>query len=218
MTSAKASALLGILFAILLVGGLFSLGTPPSGDEATDEQVRAWFEDSGNQKQQLVAGYALTAAGLALLSFAVLALAPAVEAAGRTSALPRLITHAATVAGAGIAMGAFALAGVSVESYFSGDPVDPGVARFLPSVGYGSILVLGGLASALMIVCVSVSALRANSVLPAWFGWFGFVCAIALLFAVIFLPMFALPLWAIVASILLFMRTERPAGALHTSP
>jgi hypothetical protein len=39
--------------------------------------------------------------------------------------------------------------------------------------------------------------------LPRWLAWFGFVCGGVLLFAAIFLPVIALPIWLIAASVVL---------------
>jgi hypothetical protein len=54
-----------------------------------------------------------------------------------------------------------------------------------------------------MIDATSVAALR-TGILPRWFAWLGFVCAVVLLFAVVFLPMIALPIWLLCASLVFF--------------
>jgi predicted lipid-binding transport protein (Tim44 family) len=77
----------------------------------------------------------------------------------------------------------------------------------LQSLGYGSLLVWGGLAASAMVATVSVAALR-EAVFPAWFGWLGALAAIVLLGAVIFFPMAALPIWVLIASVLLFRRSD----------
>jgi hypothetical protein len=103
------------------------------------------------------------------------------------------------------------IAAVGASALFDDDPVDPGVARFLDGIGYGSLLIWGGLSAALLIVVVSTAVLR-ERVLPMWFGWLGIVAAIVLLFAVVFIPMVALPVWAIVGGVLLFMRAPEEAS------
>lgn len=76
----------------------------------------------------------------------------------------------------------------------------------MDSIGYGSLLLWAALAAALLIAVVSTAVLR-EAILPAWFGWLGLVAAVALLLAVIFIPMIALPIWALIGGILLLMRT-----------
>jgi hypothetical protein len=43
-----------------------------------------------------------------------------------------------------------------------------------------------------------------TGVLPRWFGWLGFVCAVVLLFGAVFIPMVALPIWLLAGSFILF--------------
>lgn len=54
-----------------------------------------------------------------------------------------------------------------------------------------------------MIVPTSIAALR-SGVLPRWFGWLGLDCALVLLLAVVYLPMIALPIWLLAASLVCF--------------
>jgi hypothetical protein len=69
-----------------------------------------------------------------------------------------------------------------------------------------------------MIAAVSFDWLR-NKAMAAWLCWFGFVCALALLAAVIFIPMVALPLWAIVVGVVLLTRSaETPTAAATALP
>ena len=43
-----------------------------------------------------------------------------------------------------------------------------------------------------------------TGILPKWLGWLGFVAAVVLLFGVVFIPMIALPIWLLAASVVLF--------------
>jgi len=55
-----------------------------------------------------------------------------------------------------------------------------------------------------------------TGVLPRWLAWLGFVCGVVLLFGVVFLPVIALPIWLIAASIVLYRQPEaasQPVGA-----
>jgi hypothetical protein len=43
-----------------------------------------------------------------------------------------------------------------------------------------------------------------TEILPKWLAYLGFVAAVVLLFAVVFIPMVALPIWVLVTSVVLF--------------
>jgi hypothetical protein len=58
-----------------------------------------------------------------------------------------------------------------------------------------------------------------TGILPRWFAWLGFVCAVVLLFGVVFIPMVALPIWLLAGSFILFRLPSieaEPAVALPT--
>ena len=77
------------------------------------------------------------------------------------------------------------------------------------------ILLFGMFGAIALIDAASIVILR-TGVLPRWLAWLGFVCAVVLLFGVVFLPMIALPIWLIATSIVLFRLPAveaTPAGA-----
>jgi len=77
------------------------------------------------------------------------------------------------------------------------------VARYLGAAAFGAILLCGAFAAIALIDAASVVIMR-TGILPKWLAYLGFVAAIALLFAVVFLPMVALPIWVLATSIVLF--------------
>ena len=204
MNTNRIGAICGVLFATALVAGLLFSGTPPTGSESTDEEVVAWFDDSGNQRQQLAAGYVLTIAALSAVGFVTLGLAPRIARRGQPGDVhaASFLRALSAVLAAGIAVGACAIVAVSAQALIADEAIDPGSARFLPAVGYGSLLVLGGLSGGLIIAIASIHALRGGS-LPAWLAWIGIVCAVLLLAAVFFLPMLLLAVWVLLASVVL---------------
>jgi hypothetical protein len=113
----------------------------------------------------------------------------------------------ANVAAAAFAIGSVALAAVGAEALLSDAPVDAGVARFLPSMGYGTILVVGGLAASAMIAAISADWQKSGA-MPKWLSWLGYVCAAILLAGVFFIPMIAMILWAVAAGIVLLTRKD----------
>jgi hypothetical protein len=118
---------------------------------------------------------------------------------------------------AAIAIGAVAIASVPAAVAIDGAPVDPGSARFFPSIGYGAILVVGGLSAAVMIAAASLHWMRTR-MMARWLVWLGFVCALALLFSVIFIPMIALPLWALVVAIVMLSRPMSVTTTMTPQP
>jgi hypothetical protein len=113
--------------------------------------------------------------------------------------------------GSGVALavliwvGAAAAISVSGAKTFGGEPGphNADIARFVPQVGYATVLLFDMFAAIGMIDATSIAALR-TGILPRWFAYLGFVCTIALLFAVVFLPMVALPIWLLAASFVFF--------------
>jgi hypothetical protein len=96
-------------------------------------------------------------------------------------------------------------AGVSLGG--SSQLSDADLGRFLPSIGFGSILIFGMFGAIALIDATSVVIWR-TGVLPRWLAWLGFVCGVVLLFGAVFLPVIALPIWLIAASIVLYRQPE----------
>ncbi|HSE45847.1 MAG TPA: hypothetical protein VLA89_11040, partial [Gemmatimonadales bacterium] len=61
-------------------------------------------------------------------------------------------------------------------------------------------------------LAVGLLSWQLRTAIAPWVGWFGMVCALALLFAVFRFPLMALPLWTIATSIAL-LRSKEPASA-----
>ena len=82
------------------------------------------------------------------------------------------------------------------------------IVNFVQSAGYGMILVGGMLFAATTIVATSVVSMR-TAALPRLSAWLGYVCALVLLFAVVWLPQIALLVWVVAISIVLFQPASR---------
>jgi hypothetical protein len=82
------------------------------------------------------------------------------------------------------------------------------------------LLIPGMLSAVAVIVATSLVTLRAQ-VFPVWLARTGFVCAAVLVFSVGFIPMIALPIWAISTSIAMLKspahRTDRAAQPVQTT-
>ena len=196
----------GFLFVVLFVVGFLLPGEVPGGTDP-DADVVSFYEDSGNRIQLMASGYLLTAAGLAFLLFAAGLRERLALAESPVRALPRVAFAAgvlfvamlfvmATAAGFTIAAG--------VE--FQDEPIDPGVARFLPHLGFAAFLVPGLLSAALLITITSFHTLR-TAVFPIWSAWLGFLLAVVLLFGVLFVTGLALLVWVLVISALMLTQS-----------
>jgi hypothetical protein len=199
MSVARWTALAGIVFAVCFVVGMMLTGDAPSGDDP-DQKIIDYYGDSGHQTTFLIIAYLEVVAAISLVSFATLAFRDA-----GASPLAAVARASGYLVAAAIALGTIALASVGAGAAIDNSPVDPGSARFLQSVGYGTILLVGGLSATAMIATGSVHWMR-TGLAPAWVVWFGLLCAVACIFSIVFIPMLALPLWAIVIGVRALMR------------
>ncbi len=212
MSELRWAGVAGVLFAVLFVFAVTTAGDAPGGDEDSDAAVTAYYEDSDNRGMLITVAYLLVASALALVVFS--RVGPYSLMRDSADSLTRhcaaLGMTGAVLAAAGISLGGMALAAVSGGVTFQDEPVDPGVARFMVHLGYGSILIWGGLAGAFSIASFALGALRSGA-MARWLAWLGFAAAAALLFAVLFIPMVALPLWVLVASVVFFLKERTVA-------
>ncbi len=205
MTVSKWAGVAAIVFAVLFVAGVVVGNNSPDGNDPDAKWVD-FYSDSSQQTQDIVAAYLETAAALALVGFAAVAFG----SVGGLAAAARAFAYTAAAA---FALGRVALATVSAEVKFSSAPINADVARAMSSLGFGIMLVAGGVAAAAMIAAISGHWMRTRR-MPRWLVWFGFVCAFIALFSVVFLPLAALPIWALVVGIVLLTGK----GAVATEP
>jgi hypothetical protein len=96
---------------------------------------------------------------------------------------------------------AAAFASVAGDIAFGGeDFAGAEAARYLPELGYPLLVVAGAFAAIALVDATSVLIVR-TKMMPAWIGYFGFVAAVALLFAGFFFPMLLFLLWVLFVSI-----------------
>jgi hypothetical protein len=204
----------GVIFVVLLVVGIIMTTEVIPEDDDPDAEFIETYDDSSNRVQQIVGAYILAGAGLSFLWFLNhlrrrLSLAPGSEWLG------------GLMAGSGVVFVGLLFAGTTAIVMISGslefgemniEDIDPSLMRVIPQLGFGMILLFGGLAAALCVFAASWAILR-NAALPQWLGWLGFLAAIALIFAVIFIPMIALPIWVLAASVALAMDKSRAEPA-----
>jgi hypothetical protein len=185
-----------------IVGVAMTANSPDSND--SDAKVLAWYAKHSHRVGIIVGVYVLMFFGLFLLWFASGLRERLRAGEGPDGRLANVAFGGAILCVALVWVGAFALAAVPAGISLGGEPAvsNADVARFLPQMGFGSIL-LGGLFGAFALIeATSLAAIR-TGVLPRWLAYLGFVCGVALLFGFIFLPLIALPIWLIAAGIAL---------------
>ncbi len=209
--------LAGIAFVVVYVVGMFVARTPDSSDPAG--KITAYYgSDKGHRVQMIVAAYLLIAAGLLFLWF-LSALRNRLRAAeGGGATLPSIVFATGILFVGLLAAGALALAAVPGSMSFGQAKVAPGadVVNTLQSLGWGLILLGAMLSAAVMIFVTSILTLRTRA-LPAWSAWLGFVAAIALVFAVVWIPQVALLIWALAISIAMLARPATATQAAYSA-
>ena len=209
MNDARTTGLFGAISAVgLTVGVLLVSSIPVGGDASTDEEIREFYDDSGDRALVVIGLYVTVASLILFAPFLVGLYRRSRIAEGDTG----WASQTALVLGASFAVlamaGAAALAAVAGAISMAGEPSDlpdTGVARFIGHLGYALLLIAGGLAAAGFLAALSWVIVRTRW-LPAWTGWLGFIAAALLLVAVIFVPFAALPLWMLAVSAVLVVK------------
>ena len=192
----------GVLFAVLFVAGMILGRDTPAGD-APDEEWLQWFDDSGNRWQQIIGAMSLALAAMALVVF-IAHLVHHLDTGRHAGAVATRVAHGAgLVLAAAIAIGGIGMNYVGAGIEIGELPVPaPDVARIAEHLGFGVMLIVGGLFAALMVGAVSLAA-RGTGALPGWLVTAGMVVAVLLLASVMFIPMALLPLWVLAVAITL---------------
>jgi hypothetical protein len=206
------SALAGVLFVALFAVALALSAN--SNDDPTE--LADWLADSGNRNQQFVAWFLFIASALAFLSFLGTLRDMLVRAEGGPGTLsslvfgPGLVFIALYVTGTSMFAAPAALAD---ESKFK---LDPNTAEMFSDAGY-LLLVAGVMVASILVLSASTAALR-TGVLPAWLGWAGLIVAVAMLFAVFFVPILAFVGWVLVVSLVMLVAAWRVRGGAAPPP
>ena len=125
-----------------------------------------------------------------------------------------LVTAVATIGGAvyaGLTLAAFSLdtAIKTMSDDTFRHQVYPGLIHAADDAGY-VMHAAGGVGAGAMIVAASLGFMRATLV-PAWVGWVGVAIGIVAIVSILFIPMFLIALWLVVAGLLLYRAA--PAAA-----
>lgn len=199
----RVAGMTGILFAVLFVVGAVVAETPDSDQPA---KWVTWFSDSGHRAELIVNGYLWVLAGLCM----AIMIAALYQRFGSRTGVSGLYANIAGVA-AVIFTGILLVAGVGNASVagnvaFAGAnvPQDGDLLVQLGQQGMAFVLLAGGLSAALGLAAISLLIVREKG--PRWLAVLGFIAAICCVFGVVFIPMIALPIWVLIASIVLLTR------------
>jgi hypothetical protein len=203
----RLGAICGVAFVVLWFGA-FALGIEVG---PSDREIVDYYADSGNRSKELIAFFSIAAAALAFVLFAG-ALASLIRLADEGSLLSGLAwaggTACAVLLLAGNALSR-ATAFAAMDDEFQ---LDPDTRRLFEDAGL-LLLASGTIAAILLVVAVSLAALRHN-LLPRWLGWAGFPAAAFLPLAVAFVGFLVLALWVIaISSALAFRRRSAEVGS-----
>ena len=206
----------GIAAALTFIVGVAMTANSPDSD-ASAAKVLAWYAKHSHRVGVIVGVFVLMFFGLFLLWFASGLRERLRAAEGPDGRLANVAFGGAILCVGLVWVGAFALAAVPAGISIGGEPAvsNADVARFLPQMGFGAILVGGMFGAVALIEAASIVIMR-TGVLPRWLAYLGFVCGVVLLFGSIFLPMIALPIWLIAAGLALLR--GRPSEAAPAAP
>ncbi len=208
MASTRNSAIAGIVFALLYAAGIFmTAGQNIFLDDPDDEVLADWENAS---KWLTIAGAYIFAVSALPFALFLSHLRSRCAARGQALELANVGLHLGVVAIVVMAIGFQGDVALWVGSTFNGD-FDPSAdtIRAIASLAFSVVVIVG---APIMALAVGLLSWQMRTVLAPWAGWFGLVCALALLFAVFRFPLMALPLWTIATSIALF-RSKEPAPA-----
>jgi hypothetical protein len=204
--------LAGVVFVVLFVVGL-GLNNIPSADDSASK-ITSFYNDGGDRAQLIISSYLLWLAGLFFFWFIASLRARLIAVEGAPGRLTS-VTFGGGLVFIGLLMAAAScFASVAGDITFGGeDFVGVDGARFVPELGYPLLLIGGMFAAIAMIDAASVLIVR-TGVVPTWIGYFGFVAAVALLFAGFFLPMIFLVLWVLFVSVAMWRAPAQPVPAV----
>jgi MFS family permease len=186
--------LTGVLFVILYIVGFGLVSGPDNTD--SDQKILDWYNDSGHQTSVIIGAYLLAGAVVAMLLFMNRLRAVISEAEGARPIFAPFILAGGAVFATGLVICGAAVAAVPAEIKFGDAPsvTNADVARFLPSIGYGTLLVLGMFPLIFAMFTTAYASMR-YKIFAAWFNWLSIVCGTVLFFSALFFPQIALGVW-----------------------
>lgn len=199
-------ALAGLLFAGLFLAAWLLLRSSPRFD-ATDQQLRAYYEDPDQRRASIIAAlYVVPLAAIAFIWF----MAALRDRYVRSSREHTILSTAHVVAGTLVVVSLFLLATVELSVGWlaeTSEALDVDGARALLALGQASSDIMALRAAA---VFVAISATRGvrSGLFPRAFGALSVLVAVTLLFVYSSVPWVSLlfPAWVAASSIMILIR------------
>jgi hypothetical protein len=209
----RLAALAGVAFVVLYVAA-FALGIEVG---KSDREILDYYADSGNRAKEVVAFFLIAAAALAFLLFAS-SLRSLIARVERERAMLAALAWAGGIACAVLVLAGNAVSRATAFAAMSDDfELDPNTRRLAEDAGF-LLFVSGALAAILLVVAVSLAALR-HGMLPRWLGWAGFVVAALLPLAIGFVGFLVFLVWVLAVSAgLAFRGVPATAAATDATP
>lgn len=201
----RLAALAGVVFIVFYVAA-FVLGIEVGN---SDREILDYYASSSHRAKELIAFFLIAGAALALIVFAAALRSLIRRPEQDTSMLGSLALAGGTAQAALILAGNAVSRGAGFASMDKDFHLDPNTRRYFEDIGY-LLFVSGALAGILLVVAVSLAALR-YGLLPRWLGWTGFAVAVLLPTAIAFLGFLIFVAWMLAVSVTL--ATRRPATA-----
>jgi hypothetical protein len=209
----RLAALAGVAFVLLYVAA-FALGIEVG---KSDREILDYYGDSGNRAKEVVAFFLIAAAALAFLVLASSLRSLIARAEQETAMLAALAWAGGTACGVLVLAGNAVSRATAFAAMSDDFELDPNTRRLVEDIGF-LLFVSGALAAILLVVAVSVAALR-HGVLPSWLGWAGFVVAALLPLAIGFVGFLVFLVWVLaVSAALAFHRVPATAAGTRATP
>jgi magnesium-transporting ATPase (P-type) len=190
----RLAALAGLAFVVLYIAA-FALGIEVG---ESDREILDYYADSGNRAKEVVAFFVIAAAALAFVVFAG-ALRSLIARAEQETAMLAALTWAGGTACAVLVLAGNAVSRATAFAAMDDEfQLDPNTRRLFENAGF-LLFVTGALAAILLVVAVSLAALR-HGVLPRSLGWAGFPAAALLTLAIAFVGFLVLAVWVLAVS------------------
>jgi len=209
----RLAKLAGVSF-VVLYAAAFALGIEVG---ASDREILDYYADSGNRAKEVVAFFLIAAAALAFIVFAG-SLRSLIARAEQETAMLAALAWAGGTACAVLVLAGDAVSRATAFAAMSEDfRLDPNTRRLFEDAGF-LLFVSGALAAILLVIAVSLAALR-HGLLPRWLGWAGFPAAALLPLAIGFVGFLVLALWMLaVSAALALRRTSTTAAGAGATP
>jgi hypothetical protein len=207
--------LTGVVAVVLWIVGILVFESANPGSDSSPDELLAYFEDDSTS---IYAGAFLFSLGTAFFVWFLAALRALFHAAEGQAARLTGVVFAGGIGKAVFDMGVMGGLVSGALAADEADPLTPEAAQALFFVD--DAFFIGAQFMAFVFMGAAAAVILVTRALPVWLGWLAVLIALGLLILPIgwaFL-LFGLPLWVLLASVLLFLRTTARPGETPARP